>query len=75
LAGESDNRRDCTTSFDENVVVGETSYQIKEVSSSFCDRERAKPSPTKITTLIFRVKNITMKLSRLNIFREYAKKL
>ena len=53
----------------------ETSYQIMEISSSFCDRERAKPSPIKITALIFPVKNSTMKLSRLNIFREYEKKL
>ena len=75
LAGESDDRRDSTTSFDENVVVAETSYQIIEVSSSFCDRERAKPSPIKITALIFLVKNSKMKLSRLNVFREYAKKL
>ena len=69
LAGESDNRRDSTTSFDENVVVAETSYQIIEVSSSFCDRERAKPSPIKITALIFPVRNSTMNLSRLTIFR------
>ena len=55
--------------------MAERSYQIIEVSSSFCDRERAKPSPVKITALIFPVKNSTMKLSRLNIFREYAKKL
>ena len=68
------NRRDSTASFDENVVVAETSYQIIEVSSSFCDRGRAKPSAIKITALIFPVKNSTMKLSRLNIFREYAKK-
>ena len=51
------------------------SYQILEVSSSFCDRERAKPSLIKITALIFPMKNNTMKLFRLNIFREYAKKL
>ena len=69
LAGESANRRDSTTSFDENVVVAETSYQIIEVSSSFCDRERAKPSPIKITALIFPVRNSTMNLSRLTIFR------
>ena len=69
LAGESDNRRDSTTSFDENVVVAETSYQIIEVCSSFCDRERAKPFPIKITALIFPVRNSTMNLSRLTIFR------
>ena len=44
-------------------------------SLSFCNRERAKPSSIKITALIFQVKNSTMKLSGLNIFREYAKKL
>ena len=69
LEGKSDSRRDSTTSFDENVVVAETSYQIIEVSSSFCDRERAKPSPIKITALIFPVRNSTMNLSRLTIFR------
>ena len=60
--------------FSENVVVAGTSYQILEVLS-FCHRERAKTSPIKITALIFQVKNSTMKLSGLNIFREYAKKL
>ena len=40
-----------------------------------CNRERAKPSPIKITAPIFREKNSTMKLSGLNIFRQYAKKL
>ena len=39
------------------------------------DRERAKPSPKKITSRIFQVKNSTMKLSEFNIFREYVKKL
>ena len=55
--------------------MAETSYQIIEVSSSLCDWERATPSAIKISALIFVVKNSTMKLSRLNIFREYAKKL
>ena len=43
-------------SFSENDV---TSYQILEVSSS-CSRERAKPSPIKLTALIFHVKNIVV---------------
>ena len=47
--------------------LAETSYQIFEVKS-FCNRERAKPSPIKITALIFLVKNSTVKLSGLNIF-------
>ena len=50
-----------------------TSYQILEVSKSFCNRKRAKPSPIKIIVLTFQVKNDTMKLSELNIFRQYAK--
>ena len=49
------------------VILAETSYQIFEVKS-FCNRERAKPSPIKITALIFQVKNSTVKLSGLNIF-------
>ena len=35
-----------TTSFSENVVVAETSYQMLKVLS-FCDRDRAKPSGRK----------------------------
>ena len=31
LAGKRDSRRDSTTSFSENVVVEETSYQVLEV--------------------------------------------
>ena len=31
LAGKRDSRRDSTTSFSENVVVEETSYQMLEV--------------------------------------------
>ena len=34
--------RSFSTSFSENVVVAETSYQLLQVLS-FCDRERAKP--------------------------------
>ena len=74
LAGKRNSRRHSNTSFSENVVVAGKSYQILEVWS-FCDRERVKPSPMKITALIFQVKNSTMKLSRLNIFRQNAKKL
>ena len=33
-----------------------------------------KPFPIKIAALIFQLKNSAMKLSGLNIFREYAKK-
>ena len=51
-----------------------TSYQDFEVYS-FCYQERAKPSPVRITALIFQVKNTAMKLSGLNIFREYTKTL
>ena len=74
LAGKFDNHRHSTVSFSENDVVAGTSYEVLEVLS-FCDRERAKPSPKKITSLLFKVKNNTMKLSRLNIFLEYLKKL
>ena len=67
-------RRLSTTSFCENVVLAGTNHQMLEVKS-FCNRERAKPSPIKITALIFKVQNSTMKLSGLCIFRQYAKKL
>ena len=73
LAGKRGSRRHSTMSFSENVVLAKTSYQILEVLS-FCNRERAKPSPIKTTALIFEVENIKMKLSGLNIFRQYAKK-
>ena len=44
LAGKLDSRHhqlvvESTTSFGENVVVAETSYQVLEVLA-FCDRER-----------------------------------
>ena len=51
LAGKRDSCYS-TTSFSENIVVAGTSYQILEVKS-FCNRERTKPSPTKVTALIF----------------------
>ena len=60
-------------SFSENVLLAKTSCQILEVLS-FCNRERAKHSPLKITAPIFQVENSTMKLSGLNIFRQFAKK-
>ena len=43
LAGKRDSRCHSATSFSENYVVAETSYQMLEVLS-FCDWERAKPS-------------------------------
>ena len=64
LVGKRDSCRNSTTGFSENVVVAGTSYQMLEVLS-FCYRERAKPSPIKINSLIFQVKKSTMKLSRL----------
>ena len=39
LAGKRDSRRHSMTSFRENVVVAETSYQMLEMLS-FCDYER-----------------------------------
>ena len=52
LAGKRDSRSHSTTSFSENVEVAGTSYHILEVST-FGNRERAKPSPIKISALIF----------------------
>ena len=40
LAGKCGSRRQSTTSFSENVVVAETSYQKLEILT-FSDRERA----------------------------------
>ena len=40
LGGKRDSRRHSTTSFNENVVVAGTSYQMLEVLT-FCNRERA----------------------------------
>ena len=40
LAGKCGSRRQSTTSFSENVVVAETSYQRLEILT-FSDRERA----------------------------------
>ena len=40
LAGKLGSRRHSTTSFSENVIMAETSYEMLKVLS-FCDRERA----------------------------------
>ena len=48
LAGKRDSRRRSTMGFGQNVVVEETSYRILEVYL-FCNRQRAKTSPKKIT--------------------------
>ena len=42
--GKRDSRFHPTSSFSENVIVAETSYQTLEVLS-FCDRERVSPRP------------------------------
>ena len=55
-----------------NVQVAVTSYQF--FRKSFCNPERAKPSPTKVTLLIFRVKNCTMKLSGAECFSTVREK-
>ena len=62
LAGKRDSRRHSTTSFSEIVVVAGTSYQIVEVF--FATGRGLKNNRTN-----FQVKNSTMKLSGLNIFR------
>ena len=51
--GKRDSRYHPTSSFSENVIVAETSYQMLEVLS-FCDRERASPRPPfiKLPTLL-----------------------
>ena len=50
LAGKCGSHCHSTTSFSENVVVAETTYQILEVLS-FCDQERAQPLSINITEL------------------------
>ena len=63
LAGKRDSRRHSTTSFNENFVVAEKSYQMLEVLS-FCDQERDYPPLIKKTVLMFLVKKkSTIKLS------------
>ena len=57
-------RRQSTTSFSENVVVAETSYEKLEMLT-FSDRERALPPSTEISVLTF-----VVKLSGVSIFRE-----
>ena len=53
--GKLGSRRHSTTSFSENVVVAETSYQMLDVLA-FCNRERAQPPSITITVLTFLVK-------------------
>ena len=67
LAGKRGSRRHSTTSFRENVVAAETSYQMLEVLP-FCDRERVYPPSLKVTVLNFLVKNGKMKVSGQSIF-------
>ena len=57
-----------TTSFSENVVVAEASYEMLEVVS-FCNQERAYRPSIKLTVLTFLV---NPKYNE--AFREYAKK-
>ena len=74
LAGKRGSRRHSATSCSTSIVVGETSYQILEVQS-FCNRERAKPSPIKLNNRTnFQVENSAIKLSGLNIFSTVREK-
>ena len=68
LAGKCGSRRHSDTSFGENLVVAKTSYQMLGILS-FSDRERALPPSTEISELTFVVKNSTMTLSGVSIFR------
>ena len=63
LAGKRDSSRHSTTSFSRNKF------------NHFATVKGLNFSNKKITSLIFQVKNYTVKLSGLNISREYAKKL
>ena len=67
MAAKRGSRRHSTTSFSENVVLAETSYQMLQVLS-LCDRERT-------TVLTFLVNQSTMKLSGVYIFENMQKKL
>ena len=60
LAGKSDSHHHCTTSFNKNVVVVQTSYQMLGILS-FSDQERTLPPSTKISKLTFVVKKSTEK--------------
>ena len=51
MAGKRGSRRHSTTSFNESVVVAETSYQMLE-AATFCNRER--PLPPSITTKVLK---------------------
>ena len=67
MAGKRGSCRHSTTSFSENVVVAETSYQMLEVLAFAIGRGLNPPSIT-ITLLTFLVKKGTMKTSGVNIF-------
>ena len=69
LAGKCDSHRHSTKSFSENVVVAKTSCQMLGILS-FSDREKALPTSTEIKELTFAVKNSTIMLSGMSIFRE-----
>ena len=74
LAGKLGSRRHSTTSFSENVIMAETSYQMLKVLS-FCDQERAKPPSEKVSVLTFLVKKYTMKICGVyNVLRIREKK-
>ena len=75
MAGKRDSRRHSTTSFSENVVVPETSYQVLEVLSFCCDREGVEPPLMKITVLTFLEKKRKIKLSGLSFLRIREKTL
>ena len=54
--------------------MAKTSYQMLGILS-FSDRKRALRPSTEISELTFVVKKSTMMLSRVSIFREWARKL
>ena len=75
MAGKRGSRRHFTTSFSENVVVAETSFQMLGLLS-LNDRERASRSLPQRTFLGGAGGGgITMKHSGVCIFREQARKL
>ena len=52
FGGKNDGRRHFTTSFNESVVVAETSYQMLEVVT-LCNRERSLPPSITTKVLTF----------------------
>jgi len=74
LAGKPGSRRHSRTSFSENVVVAETSYQMLEVLP-FCGREGAYPPSIKINVLTFMVKKVKGGFLGCLLLKKYAKKL